>query len=823
MIIAVSASFYFYYYERPPEDPLDNVLAIVEGNEITQRDLNKQIFGMNFEGSIEEPEEIDEEMERVLLDQLIEWEIINIKADEWEIEIDEEDFENEGKKRLGEERFEKLDSLPEEQRSITREVIENEALVEKVKEEGVEWREGGLVLVRFDKYLIDGIPPGVQEWPSGEEAEQRAKEQREYADKLVEEIYEKLQEGSITFKEAMEKTKKDPVVGEEGFYPLLVPLSQNFTKEEWMEGKGLLQEKDLKENLRETEEGLNEPFVVSTEDYFGKKKESYWVIADISEVNEGISGSYSDWMEELKKEMVDFIDENYEELYDIGNTFFQTAFAAPGGKYCGVDTSKIGIQTGLVGNTAGLIIKTQYYNESGNGPFPLDGVSVTIETMGSHEGSQRGLQDIDVTAFDGSSFGSVYQSAYAQRTFQTGQPWYYAYNSDGSDWGDRTCSTPGELILGYGTQKSYGIQWGLRCSFSPFRVEVHDPSGRTGEWDEAFKTVALTGNGYNTEEVFTWRDEEDENDENDNDENGDPDPEAPDVELIPNPDKIESGESSELIWWSDNTDSCRWTRGLPYENEPTEGTRSVSPPDTTTYEIECEGPEGSASDDATVSVDEPDDEPEEGDGSVSCELALERELQGVSFNFNTGEVGQTTEENYDGYLECADETLEARLLRKNTATGEIAAPTMATWDISPDYTDNVLWSYSSSGAGETSLSHSGIFDDEELSPDTEYEYIVEAKFTWEDDGCEYSDSCPRTVSGRSCSRCGRRCVSRDEDGNCTSRRCRTCSWTVYDRTCCDEDYGATKYCDQEERVVIIELGECKTKHDLPDWEPITPW
>jgi uncharacterized repeat protein (TIGR01451 family) len=74
---------------------------------------------------------------------------------------------------------------------------------------------------------------------------------------------------------------------------------------------------------------------------------------------------------------------------------------------------------------------------------------------------------------------------------------------------------------------------------------------------------------------------------------------SPTVDLTANPSSITRGQSSTLIWNSQNAEYCNSNWG----GSNTSGSRSVSPYSTTTYTITCYNNEGvSASDTATVSV-----------------------------------------------------------------------------------------------------------------------------------------------------------------------------------------------------------------------------
>jgi len=80
-----------------------------------------------------------------------------------------------------------------------------------------------------------------------------------------------------------------------------------------------------------------------------------------------------------------------------------------------------------------------------------------------------------------------------------------------------------------------------------------------------------------------------------------PPPTEPTVTLTASPTTISSGQSTTLTWTSTNATSCTAFEGWS-GTKPTSGTASVSPTVTTTYQLDCTGPGGVGSDDATVTV-----------------------------------------------------------------------------------------------------------------------------------------------------------------------------------------------------------------------------
>ena len=86
-----------------------------------------------------------------------------------------------------------------------------------------------------------------------------------------------------------------------------------------------------------------------------------------------------------------------------------------------------------------------------------------------------------------------------------------------------------------------------------------------------------------------------------------PPPAEPTVALSANPTTISVGESAVLSWTSTNATSCTAHEGWS-GTKSTSGSASVSPTQTTTYQLDCTGAGGDAIDSVTVTVNQPEPE-----------------------------------------------------------------------------------------------------------------------------------------------------------------------------------------------------------------------
>lgn len=264
-------------------DRLDAVLATVGNRKITQKDLNRQIFGWSFEGSIEDPKPVDLEKEKIYLDMLIERKLVSIEAEELGLEVSEEFFEQKARNILGDERFEELPYLPDDERETIEKSMEGRALLKKFEKEALTWKKGDLIVVRFSELLA-------------RDSEFDEAGIKEYAEELTKDIYTKIKKGEITVEEGKQKAIDDPVVGIDAFRDTVPIMSRSFDRQDWL--SRIVPEQD---NLEGMEKGLNEPFVGEA---------SHWIIAYIREKNTGIDDYYR-WLEEEEEEKVEIHDPRF--------------------------------------------------------------------------------------------------------------------------------------------------------------------------------------------------------------------------------------------------------------------------------------------------------------------------------------------------------------------------------------------------------------------------------------------------------------------------------------------------------------------------------
>ena len=78
-------------------------------------------------------------------------------------------------------------------------------------------------------------------------------------------------------------------------------------------------------------------------------------------------------------------------------------------------------------------------------------------------------------------------------------------------------------------------------------------------------------------------------------------PEDPTLEFSADPDTIDEGDSSILAWEAENADTCTASDGWDGD-KPTSGSEEVSPTETTTYTLTCEGEGGEVMESVVITV-----------------------------------------------------------------------------------------------------------------------------------------------------------------------------------------------------------------------------
>ncbi|PIZ00194.1 hypothetical protein COY62_03880 [bacterium (Candidatus Howlettbacteria) CG_4_10_14_0_8_um_filter_40_9] len=481
-----------------------NVLAIVGNEKITKQDLNEQIYGQDFSGSIDDPKDISKEEKNKLLDQLIEWKIAKLKAAKDDISVSDKELDDYIKANL-----KSYDQYNDEQKKITQDTSYNSLLQKKVEDAVAGWKEGSYILVNFSKNF--GSDPGFTKEEKVKEdigREARVAEDTSYAKNLIDSIYAEVKSGKMTFEQGMEKAKNDSKLGEPGYAPSHILQSDSFTKDDYIKQQkifGLDEAKDKIANLKIDQ--LSEPIVlkvaVSDEKGAEELRDGIWMIASVKESKTGESSSYEEWLEGQMKELsVRKINENLS--FDLINGLSSKVYATKGGHNCGDNyQSHWGVNTGSSSSTAGLVVTTHYYTASG-AYYELNGVTVNINDY-SGSGGAYGGKGIFLTP------NGIKTNGLSNANFTTGEAFYYNNFQKGP-----TCYRNSALVLGYGSTSGTGLNghfgngYTLGCKENYTVSVLSSGPGKYGgywtggeSWNGAAKNIKIT-NGYTTWLDFKW-------------------------------------------------------------------------------------------------------------------------------------------------------------------------------------------------------------------------------------------------------------------------------------------------------------------------------
>lgn len=274
-----------------------DTLASVGSKKITKRDLNEQIYGIDFQGSIDNPKQISLEEKKKILDRLVEQKIAELESKQLGVvSPNEEELETEIARRIGG----NYTSYSEEQRKITKKNVSSDMIVEAIKNKIIGWREGKFILVRFDKAYEDTDDISN---PSVIEA---ANVDKQYAQSLADNIYQDIKSDKITFEQGMAKADNDPRVGKpawnitSGNYT----FSNTFSKEQSIQKGVLAASKNFwSEVFNVGENQVSEPKLISIDDTSQNgSHEALFAIIKVEKSNKSNFSSYEEWLNKKKAE-----------------------------------------------------------------------------------------------------------------------------------------------------------------------------------------------------------------------------------------------------------------------------------------------------------------------------------------------------------------------------------------------------------------------------------------------------------------------------------------------------------------------------------------
>ena len=446
-IFLVFIGYYYYAYKKLPfvkNKDLDTVLAVVGDEKITQRDLNERIFLKYKTGTPKNPDvNVPDEEKKELLGQLIEAKIIIKEAQKRNITASDEEINN---------KLEPFASYKEEREiwSLLWEDAKITVLKEKIQDHVLGWREGKYLFARFDRNLPGEARPNVDK--------NKYNQDKEYARKFIEAIYNDLKSNKITFDQAINKTLADNYLGESVYQSF---IAGSFGKEEFLEKTGVLQDEQIYKKVLELGEGQMSNIEVGKVLSLEGEKEGFYFIVKIEKQGGSEAPSWEEWLSAKKKEYNVKIYADYAK--DLAK---QNVALAVTTSDCEND-SYLGVHTGSPDDWAGLVIKTYFVWSSGSKSL-VNVDNITVQNTNANEGIAN-LGNPSCGDY-GCQKGSV--TRYKERTFSSGSGYYCGSCRD--DCTPAAHSKTGYLVLGKGYDslksgqtsgyRSYGNRYVLDCT-----------------------------------------------------------------------------------------------------------------------------------------------------------------------------------------------------------------------------------------------------------------------------------------------------------------------------------------------------------------------
>lgn len=291
----------FFYLPKQKIFRDKDVIAIVGEKKIYQKDLNVATYSMGFVGSIENPAPVSDQMKKQILDELIEREIVELKAKEVGVSVVESDVI--AKAKLNNTQY---DSFEETQKELIRKIARAQILKERVKDKILAWSEGKFIIARFDVHYYD-LPSVLSE----DQRKVLIPQEKEYAKKLIDQIYENINSGKITFEQGMEIINSDPKIGTSAWDEWTMTLSKSFTKEDsiarnypngypdfWNEIANAPVEQITKPISLKTV--VDEECAVASE---GEQVDGMYIIIKKEKGSKGEATSYEEWIKNQKNKL----------------------------------------------------------------------------------------------------------------------------------------------------------------------------------------------------------------------------------------------------------------------------------------------------------------------------------------------------------------------------------------------------------------------------------------------------------------------------------------------------------------------------------------
>jgi len=284
----------------------EGVLAQVGDDEITQEELNEQLYGLGF---LDDLTAYTEEEKTQMLDYLIEKSIIEQKAATLNIVATEEEINEaiDAGLETGPNKNDGLDQYSnynEHQKTITLDNFRFKVLKPKVQESTLAWNVGKFIVFRYDRYNLDLDDEIRIKTESTQDYETKKSSLKTLALEKANTYAEKLRSGS-EFYSIRDEVARDSQIG----YPAIAPqtpfMSGTTSKAEYF-----LDEKNpnipgfdsFNNQAFAVDPGsISEPFIIT--DDTGKELDYYLVYLSESK-HDGYKWGYASWLESEKTRLL---------------------------------------------------------------------------------------------------------------------------------------------------------------------------------------------------------------------------------------------------------------------------------------------------------------------------------------------------------------------------------------------------------------------------------------------------------------------------------------------------------------------------------------
>jgi len=184
-----------------------NVVATVGDEKVYLKDYKEMLFTVTGKGTPENPV-ANPSLRELALDQAVNLRIVNKELIAEGITLSENEIVTQAKKT-----FSGYDAANESVKTAYRDLARSELGEKKLGEKVLTWKEGFALYCRFDRADQDDM--------AGKTVEAKAfkEKQRAYAEQYCQDMKDRLEKGSSSFKDEYLRLKADTTIGEEAWKP----------------------------------------------------------------------------------------------------------------------------------------------------------------------------------------------------------------------------------------------------------------------------------------------------------------------------------------------------------------------------------------------------------------------------------------------------------------------------------------------------------------------------------------------------------------------------------------------------------------------------